>query len=66
MTLSRTLAGDRPIWQLSAVEQADAIRRRELSCVDVVGAAVERMRAANPPLNAVTVDGGDAALREAG
>lgn len=65
MTLSRTAAGDRPIWQWSAVEQAEAIRRRELSCVDVVGAAVARMRAANPPLNAVTVDCGDDALREA-
>jgi len=45
-----------PLWRWSAVDLAAAIRRREISCVEATRAAVERMHAANPRVNAVTVD----------
>jgi amidase len=45
-----------PIWQWSAVETADAIRSRRASAEEVVTAHVDRLRAANPPINAVVVD----------
>ena len=45
-----------PIWQWSAVETADAIKARRASAEEVVTAHVERLRTANPPLNAVVVD----------
>ncbi len=54
-----------PIWQWSAVETARAIRTGATSAEAVVAAHVARMRAANPPLNAVVVDLGDAALAAA-
>ena len=54
-----------PFWQWSACDLAAAIARRQLSAVEVVGAAVQRMRALNPKLNAVVDDLGDAALLEA-
>jgi amidase len=53
------------IWRWSAVETAAAIRRRQISCVEAVHAAVERMRAVNARVNAVTVDLGDDALAAA-
>ena len=46
----------KPIWQMSAVETAEATRSGRLSCVEVVEAHCERMEAVNPDLNAVTVD----------
>ena len=45
-----------PLWRWSAVDLAAAIRRREISCVEATRAALERMHAANPRVNAVTVD----------
>ncbi|MGW8269736.1 MAG: amidase family protein [Burkholderiales bacterium] len=45
-----------PLWRWSAVDLAAAIRRREISCVEATRAAIERMHAANPRVNAVTVD----------
>ena len=53
------------IWCWSAVETAAAIRRRQISCVEAVQAAVERMRAVNARVNAVTVDLSDDALAAA-
>lgn len=53
------------IWRLSAVELAGLIAARKLSAVEAVTAAVERMRAANPAVNAVTVDLGDEAIETA-
>jgi amidase len=49
------------IWQWSAVETARAIRAGEVSAEAVTAAHLERMRAANPALNAVVVDLGDRA-----
>ena len=54
-----------PPWQLSACEAAQAIQRGELRVRDLIESAVGRMHAVNPALNAVTVDLGDQALREA-
>ena len=57
--------GERPLWQWSAVELSDAIRAGRLSAREAVAAAVERMRAQNPRLNAVVDDLGEAALARA-
>ena len=46
----------KPIWQLSAVETAQATRTGRLSCTEVAEAHSERYAAVNPDLNAVTVD----------
>ena len=45
-----------PVWQWSAVETAAAIREGRARAEDVVSAHIDRMRAANPALNAVVVD----------
>jgi|SRR6516164_6814573 len=45
-----------PIWQWSAVDTAGAIRDRRVSAEEVVRAHLERMRAANPAINAIVVD----------
>ncbi|MCE8548497.1 amidase [Ruegeria pomeroyi] len=55
----------RPIWQWSAVETADAIRASQLTSQEVVIAHVERMRAVNPAINAITVDLGEEAKIQA-
>ena len=52
-------------WKLSAVELAAGIRSREYSATAVVTSVLERIRAANPQLNAITVDCGADALAEA-
>ena len=44
------------IWQWSAVATADAIRSGRVYCEEVVQAHVDRLRAANPAINAVVVD----------
>lgn len=46
---------DRPLWQLSAVELADNIQRREITAVDAVTSALERLGQCNAQVNAVTV-----------
>lgn len=56
---------ERPLWQLSACETAEAIGSGEISCSDAVSAAVTRMRECNGQINAVVDDLGDAALAEA-
>lgn len=55
----------RPIWQWSAVETAGAVREGKVSAGEVVRAHVVRMHAANPAVNAVVVDLGDAAMKAA-
>ena len=55
----------RPIWQMSAVETAEATRSGRLSCTEVVEAHCERFEAVNPDLNAVTVDLRERALETA-
>lgn len=54
-----------PAWQWSAVETAGAIRSGAISAVETVEAHLERMRAANPRLNAVVVDLSEEALTAA-
>ena len=56
---------NRPLWQWSACELAEAIAARKVTAVEAVGSAVARMRATNGKINAVVDDLGDAALREA-
>ena len=58
-------ASNRPLWQWSACELAEAIAARKLTAVDAVGSALDRMRATNGKINAVVDDLGEAALREA-
>lgn len=50
---------------LTTARAAAAIRRGELSCAQLVAAHVAHMRRANPAVNAVTVDLGDAAIAQA-
>jgi|SRR5215831_6644736 len=54
-----------PLWQLSASDLADGIRRREFSCVEAMTAVVERIRSRNPDLNAIVFDLTDTALADA-
>jgi amidase len=56
---------NRPLWQWSACELAEAIAARKVSAAEAVGGAVARMRATNGKINAVVNDLGEAALREA-
>jgi amidase len=55
----------KPLWQASACDLAQAIAGGTVSCEEAVGAAVDRMRAVNPRLNAVVDDLGDEAMAEA-
>lgn len=57
--------GDAPLWQLGAAELAARTRAGDVTAEAAVGAAVARMRAVNPGLNAVVVDLGEAALERA-
>jgi amidase len=63
--LNSRMNNNLPLWRWSAVDLAAAIRRREISCVEAVRAAAERMHAANPRVNAVTVDLSEDALEAA-
>ncbi|WP_333827614.1 amidase family protein [Pararhodobacter sp.] len=56
---------DTPLWQLSATDLAARARNGDISAEASVQAAVDRMRAVNPALNAVVVDTGDDALERA-
>ena len=56
---------DTPLWQLSATELSALTRSRDISAEEATRAAVDRMRALNPDLNAVVEDLGDAALARA-
>ena len=58
-------ASNRPLWQWSACELAEAIAARSVTAVEAVGSVVARMRATNGKINAVVDDLGEAALREA-
>lgn len=50
-----------PLWSMGAVDTAAAVRARDLSCVEVVEAAIARMHATNGRVNAVTLDLADQA-----
>src|SRR5262245_44154190 len=56
---------NRPLWQWSACELAEAIAARKVTAAEAVGSAVARMRATNGKINAVVDDLSEAALREA-
>ncbi|MCP4318232.1 MAG: amidase family protein [Hyphomicrobiales bacterium] len=56
---------DRPLWQLSACEIADAIAAGETTSKEAVTAAVERMRERNGAINAVVDEFGNDAIAEA-
>ena len=56
---------DRVLWQLSACELAELIAKREVSSREAVAAAVERMRARNPQINAIVEEMGEEAITEA-
>lgn len=53
------------LWRLSAVETAEKISAREVSCLEVIESHLARMEAVNPSVNAVTVDLSDDAWKEA-
>lgn len=53
------------IWQMSASEQAQAIRDGSISALDAVQSAIDRLDAANPAVNAVVVDLREEALTAA-
>lgn len=55
----------RPLWQASAAGIAASVAAGRISCTDVVGAAVERMRAVNGNLNAIVMDLSEQAIRAA-
>lgn len=44
-----------PIWQMTAVDLAAAVRNRELSAVEVTEATLERIEQLNPTLNAFCI-----------
>ena len=54
-----------PLWKLSAIETARRIRDREVSAREVVQSHVERLRAINPWLNAISCDLSEQALIDA-
>ena len=56
---------DLPLWRLAAADLARMTRAGEVSAESVVEAAVDRMRAVNPRLNAVVADLGDSAMERA-
>ncbi len=56
---------DRPLWQLGAATLSDLTRKGAVGAEEAVQAAVDRMRAANPALNAVVEDLGEVALDRA-
>ena len=55
----------RPLWQKSACELAQDIRRRRHSALEVTGAVLERIDALNPDLNAIVARCDEEALAAA-
>ncbi|MEH6474814.1 MAG: amidase [Sneathiella sp.] len=60
MTLST-----KPIWQWSATETVAAIAHKKITVKHVISEHVDRMRAVNGRINAITIDRGDIAIIEA-
>ncbi|HSB41652.1 MAG TPA: amidase family protein [Methylomirabilota bacterium] len=54
-----------PLWALDAVEIAEMIRRRAISCREAVSAVLSRLDAVNPKINAVVRPLHERALAEA-
>ena len=57
---------DQALWRMGAGELAALTRSGEVSATEAVGAAIARMHAVNPGLNAVVTDLSDQALERAG
>ncbi len=53
------------IWRMSATELAEAIRSRQISSQEVIEAHLQRIKAVNPSVNAVTVVLAEQALEAA-
>ena len=53
------------LWRRSATDLAAAVRRREVSCVEVMEAQLARIEAINPLLNAIVTLDAELGLREA-
>ena len=62
---ARRAAAACELWCLSATELAAAIRSRQVSSREVIGAHLRRIEAVNPLINAVTVVLGEQALQAA-
>ncbi|MEM6462828.1 MAG: amidase family protein [Pseudomonadota bacterium] len=56
---------DRPLWQLSACEQAEAIAAGEISSKQAVAASIERMDERNGAINAIVDAFADEAIAQA-
>jgi len=56
---------DKPLWQLGACDLANQIAAGGVSAAEAVNAAVDRMRATNPAINAVVDDLSETALETA-
>jgi amidase len=56
---------DRPLWQWSAREVVAASTAGLVSCAEVTRAVVERIRSANPDVNAVTLELGEESIAAA-
>ncbi|MGH0126338.1 UNVERIFIED_CONTAM: hypothetical protein FKN15_031561 [Acipenser sinensis] len=61
----RVSSAKNPLLLLSGVQLARRIRRREVSCMEVVQAYISRIEAVNPLVNAVVKDRFASALQEA-
>lgn len=55
----------RELWQWSAIELAEAIRKKEISSVEATRSCLERMAVVNPVINAVVAQSDAAALEAA-
>ncbi len=55
----------RPIWQWSACDMTAAIKKGDVSCLDVTNAVIERMHSTNQQVNAVVVDQSEQAISQA-
>jgi amidase len=53
------------LWRLGATRLAELIRSRQASSVEVIEAHLQRIQAVNPSINAVVVDMGEQALKDA-
>ena len=60
---------DKELGYMSALEMAEAIRKREISCIEAVDVILERIEKINPKINAyctVSTEEAREATREAG
>ena len=53
------------LWQLSACELIQGIRRRDFSCAEVMGSVLNRIQQRNPQVNAIVYHYADQALEQA-